>query len=72
MQLACFYLQISLPEKDSQNNSGLSRSNLKSFRASLTVKEIADIDGVLRDCGLPTCETFPLTREGFTKALDLS
>jgi len=64
--------QVMLPERDSQNNSGLSRSNLKSFRASLTVKEIADIDFVLKGCGLPTCEAFPLTNEGFTKALELS
>ena len=65
-------LQVTLPENDSQNNSGLSRSNLKSYRASLTVKEIADIDGVLKDCGLPTCDSFPLTSESFAKALDLS
>ena len=43
------FLQVMLPERDSQKNSGLSRSNLKSFRASLTVKEIADIYGVLKD-----------------------
>jgi hypothetical protein len=67
-----FRLQVTLPENDSQNNSGLSRSNLKSYRASLTVKEIADIDGVLKDCGLPTCDSFPLTSESFTKALELS
>lgn len=66
------FLQVMLPERDSQKNSGLSRSNLKSFRASLTVKEIADIDGVLKDCGLPTCEAFPLTSEAITKALELS
>jgi hypothetical protein len=65
-------LQVTLPDHDSQNNSGLSRSNLKSFRASLTVKEIADIDAVLRDCGLPTCEAFPLTSDGLSKALELS
>ena len=70
--ISWFHLQVTLPDHDSQNNSGLSRSNLKSFRASLTVKEIADIDGVLKDCGLPTCETFPLTSESFTKALELS
>lgn len=62
---------ILLPEKDSQNNSGLSQKALQSFRAQLSDKEISQIDVILRKCGFPACAEFPLESAGLSKALEL-
>ena len=63
--------EITLPEKDSQKNSGLSQSALRSYRAQLTDNEIEKIDEILRKCGFPSCEYFPLDSVALVKALDL-
>ena len=63
--------EITLPEKDSQKNSGLSQSALSSYRAQLTDTEIEQIDVILRKCGFPSCEFFPLESVAMVKALDL-
>lgn len=62
---------ISLPQNDSQNNSGLSQAALQNFRAQLTDKEINQIDVILRKCGFPSCAYFPLESSGLVKELEL-
>ena len=62
---------ITLPQKDSQNNSGLSQAALQNFRSQLTEKEIDQIDVILRKCGFPSCSYFPLESSGLVKELDL-
>ncbi len=63
--------EVTLPENDSQNNSGLSRRHLQSFREAMTEKELGQIDVILRQCGFPACENFPLESAGLVKELDL-
>ena len=63
--------EITLPEKDSQKNSGLSQSALQSYRSQLTDSEIEKIDEILLKCGFPSCEYFPLDSVALVKALDL-
>ena len=62
---------IVLPENDSQTNSGLSKTALQSFRAQLSDKEIGQIDEILRKCGFPSCETFPLQSSELVNQLEL-
>ena len=62
---------ITLPQNDSQTNSGLSQAALQSFRAQLTDKEINQIDVILRKCGFPSCSNFPLESSGLVKELEL-
>ncbi len=62
---------ITLPENDSQTNSGLSQKALQSFIAQHTDKENNQKDDILRKCGFTACEELPLGSEGFRKALDL-
>jgi hypothetical protein len=62
---------VVLPENDSQTNSGLSQNALRSFRASLTDKEISQIDVILRQCGFPACANFPLESAGLVKELEI-
>ena len=62
---------IELPENDSQKNSGLSKEALSSYRAQLTEAEISRIDVILRQCGFPACEQFPLEASGLEKELAL-
>ncbi len=62
---------VKLPEHDSQTNSGLSQSVLQSFKADLSEKEIAQVDVILRQCGFPACEQFPLESAGLVKELSL-
>ena len=66
----CFVTR--LPENDSQNNSGLSRSNLKSYQTALKDAEISIVDKVLLLCGFPSCDKFPLDSNNFTEVLHLS
>ena len=64
-------VSISLPQNDSQNNSGLSQAALQNFRTQLTDKEINQIDVILRKCGFPSCSYFPLESSGLVKELEL-
>ena len=64
-------MAITLPQNDSQTNSGLSQAALQSFRAQLTDKEINQIDVILRKCGFPSCSNFPLESSGLVKELEL-
>ena len=56
-------IRLDLPTGDSQNKSGLSRQKLANFAKDLTEKEVQNIDRVLRACGLPDCEAFPIDAE---------
>ena len=62
---------ITLPQNDSQTNSGLSQAALQSFRSQLTDNEINEIDVILKKCGLPLCSNFPLESSGLVKELEL-
>ena len=62
---------ITLPQNDSQTNSGLSQAALQSFRSQLTDNEINEIDVILKKCGFPLCSNFPLESSGLVKELEL-
>ena len=61
-----------LPENDSQNNSGLSRSRLRSYQTALKDKEILVVDKVLKLCGFPTCDKFPIESNELSDILGTS
>ena len=55
----------SLPHHDSQANSGISRTKLKSYQNVLTENEIDTVDNLLQHSGLHACNNFPLQSEKF-------
>ena len=55
----------SLPQNDSQANSPISQTNLKSYQNILNKKDIEILDEVLEYCGVPTCANFPLESKNF-------
>ena len=62
------------PSEDSQDNSGLSRQNLRSYKSdALTESELKEIDQVMSDiCELPKCADWPLEGEIMAKILGLT
>ena len=56
-------------ENDSQNNSGLSRNRLKSYQTALKDTEILVVDKVLKLCGFPSCDNFPVDSNALTDIL---
>ena len=61
-----------LPKGDSQQNSGLSKKTLKSFKISLNEEEINSVNKVLSDCNLPNCHDFPINGKKFKELIILS
>ena len=60
-----------LPERDTQNNSGLSREALRSYHQENSPEQLEVIDKVLELSGFPACEKFPLDAETFAEILGL-
>ena len=58
-------LVTGLPQYDSQANSPISQTKLKSFQNALNEKDIATLNKILQYCGAPTCATFPLESDNF-------
>jgi len=59
--------EVSLPEQDSQNKSGLSRENLNNYKEVLDETKIREIDLVLDLLGFPSCKEFPKDSASFEK-----
>ena len=54
-----------LPQYDSQANSPISKTNLKSYQNALNENNIKVLNEVLQYCGVPTCANFPIHSENF-------
>ena len=61
----------SLPQGDSQANSPISQTNLKSYQNALNKKDIATLNEVLQYCGVPSCANFPLESDNFVKCFEI-
>ena len=61
--------QCSLPKRDTQHNSDLSRAHLKKFKNDLTEEEIKNVDFVLSLCDLPPSKEFPIHGQDFEKSI---
>ena len=54
-----------LPQYDSQANSPISKTNLKSYQNALNENDIKVLNEVLQYCGVPSCANFPIHSENF-------